>query len=196
MVMEEEARPPRIGPAITVYIFSLLGGIAIHKAYDVQGWWLVPIYAVPVAALCWMVVQKRRMRASGAAQCGSSNKAYQRRVLGLAIAYIVLLFLANWLTSRFDIEGLAAMAVALLPAIPLVGIVLAVGRLILDEKDEYLRMLHIRQMLIATGFMLSVCSIWGFLEDFNQLPHVPAYWAFIIWCAGLGLGTLYNEMKS
>ncbi|MBW4331725.1 hypothetical protein KY084_12675 [Stakelama sp. CBK3Z-3] len=131
----------------------------------------------------------------GAAPCGG-NKTYQRRVLGLAIGYLVTLILANWLTRHFALDGAAAMAVALLPAIPMIGIIVVIGRLILDEKDEYLRMLHVRQMLIATGFMLSVCSVWGFLESFDQVPHVPAYWAFIIWCAGLALGTLYNELKS
>ncbi|GGO94239.1 hypothetical protein [Stakelama pacifica] len=194
VVAEEEIRPPRIGPAVALYVFSLFGGVALHKGLDLHGWVLVPIYAVPIAALGWMIVQKRRMRAVGAAGC-SGGKAYQRRILGLALAYMALLMLANWLNSQFALHGIAAVLVALLPALPLIGMILAIGRLIIDEKDEYLRVLHVRQMLVATGFMLSVCSIWGFLESFDQVPHVPAYWAFVIWCGGLALGTLYNEMR-
>ncbi|WNO53259.1 hypothetical protein [Stakelama saccharophila] len=198
MVLDEEDRAPRIGPAVTVYIFSLLAGIAAHRAYHPTGLWLVAIYAVPVAALGWMIVQKRRIRAfHGGAACGSAcdSKVYQRRIIALAAAYVALLFLANWLTDRFALDGFAAMSVAVLPALPLVGVIVAIGRLILDEKDEYQRVLHVRQMLVATGFMLAVCSIWGFMESFGQVPHVPAYWAFIIWCGGLGLGTVYNEMR-
>lgn len=92
--------------------------------------------------------------------------------------------------------GPAAVGVALLPALPMIGMIVAMGQLILDEKDEYQRMLHVRQMLIATGLMLGVCSVWGFLEQFEQVPHLPAYRAFIVWCAGLGFGTLYNERRS
>jgi len=70
------------------------------------------------------------------------------------------------------------------------------GRMLIEETDEYQRMLLARQAIIATGVMLSVTSVWGFLEDFGQVPHVPMYWAFIVWCAGLGVGAAVNEMKS
>jgi hypothetical protein len=44
--------------------------------------------------------------------------------------------------------------------------------------------------------MLAVTCVWGFLETFELVPHVPMYWAFITWCAGLGIGTLVNELRS
>jgi hypothetical protein len=89
-----------------------------------------------------------------------------------------------------------AVLLAVLPALPLIGVVWAFGRLIVEQTDEYQRSLTVRQVLVATGFMLAVTSVWGFLETFGQVPHLPMYWAFIIWCAGLGVGSLVNEMKS
>ena len=71
----------------------------------------------------------------------------------------------------------------------------AMGRLLVEEKDEYQRSLIVRQGLIATGFMLAVTSVWGFLESSDQVPHLPMYWAFIIWAAGLGVGSMINEMR-
>ena len=44
--------------------------------------------------------------------------------------------------------------------------------------------------MVATGFMLAGDHVWGFLENLRLWCRiVPMYWAFIIWCAGLGVGT-------
>jgi hypothetical protein len=196
MVVEVEPRAPSVGLPVIVYVVSLVSSIFIVRAYRPETPIAVLIFAVPAAALVWMIVQARRAkRFRGGLGCGSSNRTYQRRILGLALAYVALLFLANWLYREFALTGPAAVVVALLPALPLIGMVFALGSLIVGERDEYQRLLHVRQMLVATGLMLAVCTVWGFLEQFELVPHVPAYWAFIVWCGGLGVGTLYNELR-
>ena len=75
------------------------------------------------------------------------------------------------------------------------AILFVVGRYLTEETDEYLRLMMTRQALIASAFTLSIATVWGFLENFELVPHVPMYWAFIIWCAGLGVGTLANELR-
>jgi hypothetical protein len=108
----------------------------------------------------------------------------------------VALAVAIWLHEAMAPTGPLAVALAILPALPLIGMIWAMGRLLVEEQDEYLRSLHVRQFMIATGFMLTVTCVWGFLETFELVPHVPMYWAFIIWCAGLGIGTMVNELRS
>ncbi|MDV3459127.1 hypothetical protein RZN05_19170 [Sphingomonas sp. HF-S4] len=191
----EASRAPRMGLPVVTYVLSLLGSIFIVQAYRPALPITLLILAVPAAALVWMIVQGiRARRMLGAAPCGS--RAYARRIVVLALVYAALLIAAIWLNRHYTLNGPVAVIVAVLPALPMLGMIVAMGRLILDEKDEYQRMLHVRQMLIATGLMLAACSIWGFLEQFEQVPHLPAYWAFIVWCAGLGFGTLYNEHRS
>ena len=112
------------------------------------------------------------------------------------LAYVAALALAITLHERLAPTGPIAVALAILPALPLIGVVWALGRLLVEEQDEYLRSLHVRQFMVATGFMLVVTCIWGFLETFGLAPHIPMYWAFIIWCAGLGIGTMVNELRS
>lgn len=192
---EEEMRAPKIGVPVVSYVISLLASIFIVRTYHPATAIAVLIFAVPVAALVWMVVQARRAkRFQGDAACG--NRAYQRRVVVLALVYVALLMLAVWLNKSYALTGVPAVIVALLPALPLVGMIVAMARLIIDTQDEYQRMLHVRQMLIATGFTLAVCSVWGFLEEFGLVAHVPAYWTFVLWCGGLGIGTVYNESRS
>src|SRR3546814_10517736 len=70
--------------------------------------------------------------------------------------------------------------------LPIIGVFFVMSRLLVTLNDEYQRYLLTRQMLIATGFMLSVATVWGFVESFGLLPHVPAFYAAILWFGGLG----------
>lgn len=117
---------------------------------------------------------------------------YSIRVLGLMLAYAVLLVLANLLFERTHPQGVAAWALALLPALPVIGVFAAIGRLLVELKDEYVRMLMVRQSLVATATMLAIVTAYGFLEDFGLAPHLPAYYATILWFAGLGVGGCLN----
>jgi hypothetical protein len=117
---------------------------------------------------------------------------YYRRVILLTVIYVVLLIATIYLFLRSLPHGPIAYVAALLPAMPLSGTFLVLGRYMAEETDEYLRMLMIRQSLIATGFMLSVATAWGFLEGFGLVPHVVAYYASALWFAGLWIGWGYN----
>jgi hypothetical protein len=192
---EGSPRPPRIGYAVVTYIAAFLAALYVWLAWHPEGVMLALTVAAPVAALAWLIRQAFRRRRMS--DCNNpAQRAYTRRVVPLMIAYVAALFAAIWLHDRIAPTGPLAVALAILPALPLIGVVWALGRLLVEERDEYLRSLHVRQFMIATGFMLVVTCIWGFLESFGLVPHLPMYWAFIIWCAGLGIGTMVNELRS
>jgi hypothetical protein len=129
------------------------------------------------------------------AMCRSSAKIrYNKRVIGLSLIYAGLLIGAVYLFKHHEISGPLTWIVAILPALPLVGIFAAIGAYIVEEQDEYLRSLLIRQTLYASAFTLSIATVWGFLENFGLVGHVPAYDAAILWFLGLGLGTIVNRL--
>jgi len=194
-MVEEAPLPPRMGPAVVTYVATFLAAIYVWAAYRPQGVALALTIAAPVAALLWLARQGYRRRRMGSCN-NAAQRAYQRRAVPLMIAYVAALAIAIWLHDRLAPTGPFAVALAILPALPLIGMIWAMGRLLVEEQDEYLRSLHVRQFMIATGFMLTVTCVWGFLETFELVPHVPMYWAFIIWCAGLGIGTMVNELRS
>jgi len=192
---EESPLPPRMGPAVVTYVATLLAALYVWVAHHPQGALLALTIAAPVAALLWLARQGWRRRRMG--NCSNAaQRAYFRRAVPLIGAYVAALCVAIGLHERIAPTGPLAVALAILPALPLIGMIWAMGRLLVEEQDEYLRSLHVRQFMIATGFMLVVTCIWGFLETFALVPHVPMYWAFIIWCAGLGIGTLVNELRA
>jgi hypothetical protein len=128
----------------------------------------------------------------------SSSRAAQRRyLLRLAVsmaAYIVTLTAALRFVGGGAVSGPLAYVLAILPGLAVAGVFWAVGRLLIEETDEYLRNLLIRQVLVATGFTLSLVTVWGFLENFELVAHVDAFYVAILWFIGLDVGSVYNRL--
>lgn len=123
-----------------------------------------------------------------------AQRRYNRAVLLLSGAYALILFGAISYFKNSAPSGLLAYAIAILPALPIIGIFFAMGRYLLEEQDEYVRMLVVRQSLWATGFALAVATIWGFLESFDLVGHADAYYVAVLWFGGLGLGSCINKL--
>ena len=125
---------------------------------------------------------------------GHAIRRYNRAVIILSIGYVALLFTAQITIGRYGLAGPIAHLVAILPALPIIGIFGAIGRYLVEEGDEYLRLLTVRQTLVASGFALSIATAWGFLESFDLAGHFDAYWIAVIWFVGLGVGSLVNKV--
>ena len=122
-----------------------------------------------------------------------ATRRYLIRLAVLMSAYLVTLFVAVYAFRHQLVSGPLAYPLAILPAVPIIGVFWAVMRLLVEEPDEYLRMLFVRQALIATGFCLTVMTIWEFLQNFDLVPPGNGgFGAAFFWFMGLGVGALYN----
>ena len=120
-------------------------------------------------------------------------RRYNWRAIWLSLIYAVLLIGVVYGFRHHLISGPVAYVAAVLPALPIIGIFASIGRYLVEEQDEYVRMLMVRQTLWASGFALSVATIWGFLENFDLVEHVDAYSVAVLWFGGLGLGACINK---
>jgi hypothetical protein len=125
------------------------------------------------------------------------NPAQRRYVIRVGIAtlaYIATLAVASRLVGGGAVSGVPAYVLALLPGLSVAGIFWAMGRLLIEERDEYQRMLLVRQSLVATGLTLSAVTIWGFLENFDLVPHIDGFYVAVLWFGGLAAGSCYNRL--
>ena len=125
---------------------------------------------------------------------GPAVRRYNRRVIVLMLAYAAILMIVVYGFSRHLLNGPPAYFAAILPALPIIGVFGAIGRYLVEETDEYVRMLTIRQTLYASGFALSIATIWGFLEAFDLVGHIESYYVAVLWFAGLGFGSCMNAL--
>jgi hypothetical protein len=112
-------------------------------------------------------------------------KRYMWR-FGVAITlYVAFLCLAVWEFRRGHPTGAVAYALAILPSIPIIGTIVAVGMYLAEEKDEFQRTVLVQSMLWGIGATLAVTSVWGLLENFVSVPHLdlflvyPLFWAIV-----------------
>jgi hypothetical protein len=108
--------------------------------------------------------------------------------------YVASLVAATYLISRHLVEGPLVWILGLLPGLPVVGVFYAIAMLIIEQKDEFIRMLIVRQTLIGTAIALSISTVWGFLENFGLVAHVDSFWIAIIWLFGFGFGGVINRI--
>ena len=148
--------------------------------------------AIPMLLLVPMVRSAERMQA--AAGCSTTAmRTYNRRCLVLSFGYVLALFLTIGVTERFSITGPLLWILAVLPALPIIGIVWALARLLIEKTDEYQRLRMVRASLVATGLVLVTSTLWGFLEMFGLAPHLWLWAVFPVWAIGLAIGQLVNR---
>lgn len=122
-------------------------------------------------------------------------RRYTTRLAVLMTVYLATLFGAVRLFRADAVSGPLAYALAVLPALPIIGVFWAVMRLLVEEPDEYWRMLLVRQALFATGFCLTIMTIWEFLQNFELVPPGNGgFGAAFFWFVGLGVGAIYNRL--
>ena len=120
---------------------------------------------------------------------------YNRRVIWFSLLYAGTLIAAVYAFKHHLLGGPLAYLAAMLPALAIIGIFGSMGRYLVEERDEYLRVLATHQMLWATGIALSGATIWGFLESFDLVGHIDAYYVAVLWFFGQGVGSCINRFQ-
>ena len=52
--------------------------------------------------------------------------------------------------------------------------------MLLSRTDELQRRVYLESLAIAAGVTAFLSLTYGFLEDFAGLPHIPAWWTFVL----------------
>ncbi|MEO7568036.1 MAG: hypothetical protein ABIT16_00010 [Croceibacterium sp.] len=123
-----------------------------------------------------------------------AQRRYLRRMSIATVVYVASLLGAKYLIEHALVSGPLVWPLAVVPGLAAAGILYAVGMLIVEQADEFQRMLLVRQVLVATGFAISLATVWGFLEMFLLVPHVEAFWILGLWCFGLFIGGVSNRI--
>jgi hypothetical protein len=180
---------------MTFASFGAVAGLALTEAINTPTTMILMI--VP-AALFFRTLQVANKAAAAGGTCsgkGEAQRRYIKRVMIFSSAYLLAFAIqtAIFLDSEPPMALRAALGV--LPALAIIGIFWAMARLIVEEQDEFIRMLIVRQSLIATGFALSAATIWGFLEAADVVVHLDAYWVAVAWFFGIFLGAVANRIQ-
>jgi hypothetical protein len=125
----------------------------------------------------------------------SVRARYWKRYYSAISGYVVALFSVTWIFKHHHLTGAAAFLLALLPALPIVGVVIIVGLYMREETDEVEMAVLTQSMVWGIGLTLSLATLWGFLEAFGQVRHVNSYWSFPILCVFTGIASCVIRLR-
>ena len=126
-----------------------------------------------------------------------SWRRYMLRFSAAMAAYIAVLVPVDWAAHHGMLPPAPWLYLAALaPAVPVAIVVLIVLRYLQEEEDEYQRMLQIRAYVAATGLTLTVCTGWGFLQDFAGLPQISLHHVFVLFCVCQGVTTGWTRLRN
>ena len=154
------------------------------------------IVLVGVAAAYGLVILalttycSRMVRRAGRLNPSAAAKRYRMRFMVAITVYVVALIGSLSAVIQYHLTGLAAYVLATPPALPLLAVVVSMGVYLREETDEFERAMQTEAALWASGGLLAVETVWGFLELFGLVPHIQTWWAFAIWCFLLAPGRL------
>ena len=192
--VNEPARTARPGrsPRFWAVLFCLSAGavctLKLTHAIDSTTGFI--LFAASMGLLIPLVRASQRRGCESAAMA-----AYNRRVLTAGFGYVLGLGLAITLWRNYDLARPVVVALSLLPALPTLAMVWAMARYLAEERDEYLRHRTIMAALAALGMVLAAGIFWGFLEMFELVPHLWAWWVLPVWAIGLGLAQLWMKVR-
>ena len=174
------------------YLIACFGSAALLKSGTLTGF---PGWALFAGSFLLLIPLVRSVERAQRA-CGVNSVAmrtYNRRMIVASFAYVAVLLGGVAIARYFAPPAPVRVLLAVAAALPVMFMIRAMGLLIKEERDEYLRMRIVEQSLIATGFLLTATTLYGFLNAFDLAPRLDAYLAVPVWALGLGIGRLFQR---
>ncbi|VXC40079.1 hypothetical protein [Sphingomonas sp. AX6] len=112
---------------------------------------------------------------------------YLRRFTVVTAAYVLLIAANVGVSWAFDPSQTILGLMAIVAALPIVGMLIVLGIYLREESDEFVRDRIVLSMLIGLGVLLSLSSILGMLQFEGLVGELPVFLAFPIWCGAWGI---------
>jgi hypothetical protein len=115
-----------------------------------------------------------------------AQRAHIRRTLWLLLAYAIVLPPLVWLRAHRHLPDALVLAMAIVAALPVLGLFASWGRYLSQERDEYHQALTLKRIAVATNVTMGAAVVWGFLQAFGVMPLIETYWVALVWVAMQG----------
>ncbi|MEM9500622.1 MAG: hypothetical protein AAF941_02130 [Pseudomonadota bacterium] len=182
--------------AVMVFISTaLVITLAVTGAIEEKALLLLLAIIPCILALVMFRAGYGMAQGKGCAGTGGAQKRYIKRTVIFTSLYLATFALLTFADRELSVASEIKFGLALLPGLAVVGVFWAIGRLMVEETDEFMRMLVVRQALIASGLALSLATVWGFMESADVVPHIDSYWWAVAFFFGLFIGAVVNRIE-
>ncbi|MDF7776284.1 hypothetical protein P1X14_13590 [Sphingomonas sp. AOB5] len=117
----------------------------------------------------------------------AAARRYVKRFVPTMIAYCAILAGVTWYIDAARPAGAVLAGLSILPALPIIGVLIVMGLYLAEETDEYVRQRLVTCMIFAMGVVLALSTVLGFLQIHRVIGQVNVFWAFPGWCFAWGM---------
>ena len=123
-------------------------------------------------------------------------KRYTAGVLLTMSGYVLAVLGTSTFVHHHPPHGAAVYLLAALPSLCIFAMLGVVIIYLRDEKDEYVRLLAIRSLLVATFAVLAVGAYTDLLRSFGNLPALPPFTEFVSFWVVFGMAQAVQSARS
>ncbi|MBX7514064.1 hypothetical protein K3179_05810 [Qipengyuania sp. GH38] len=183
----------RSRPGLWVGLFFASAGVII--ALRLSGAIEEPVGFILLALSMGLMIPFNKAMKNSTCTYSEAMDVYNRRMMLCGIGYVLGLGIAIVLWRNYELADWTVFALTLLPILPTLGMIWAMARYLGEESDEYLRYKSMMASLAALAFVLALGIFWGFLEMFELVPHIWAWWVLPAWAIGLAGAQLWQKVR-
>ena len=186
--MPDLADTTRLKAARIALVTLAAAGLPVGLAIVYLTWWnawswvgtaLMAFSPMTAAMLANRFFQSTKMRPAAL--------RYGRRGALIMVIYFLTLMGSVVAYNAGVTQGALGYAIAVAPALPIVGVFVILGQLFKEETDEFVRMMMLRALVWAGALTFAEATVWGFLETFGKVPNVWMWVVPIAFFAQLGI---------
>ena len=119
----------------------------------------------------------------------AAKRRYLARFWPVMVTYVAAVVGVSYWFNSAPPSGALKYAVAVLPALPIIGVFIVLGRYLVEETDEFIRLRQMIALLLAIGLTLTFCAVWGFLEIYADVPQIGLFNVVWVFFLNFGIGS-------
>lgn len=124
----------------------------------------------------------------------SARRRYAWRIACAMLVFLVTFAVADYWIDERRVGGTVTAILACLSGLSVAAVFWALGRLLVEEQDEYRRMLLVREILIGTGITMTVATTWGLLAEYRVVEPGHAFYLVWLFFFAQGIGGIVNKL--
>jgi uncharacterized membrane protein len=101
--------------------------------------------------------------------------------------YVAVLFGAIWIVKHTHPHGWLLYAISVVPALPLLAFMGAMGVYLQEEKDEYIRLVTMRSLVAGTAVLLMVIVVSDFLRVISDAKPLAPFASWVTFFMAFGV---------
>ena len=128
-----------------------------------------------------------RVSAMFSKEGSTARRRYQLGLVRFVAVYAVVVFCSSWLLRHEGAERFYFYFWSVIPALPMVTLIVRMGRYLQEETNEYQRLLAMRAILAGTATLMATLVVNELLRPFTHAQVISPTVSFLLFCVATAI---------